>query len=298
MLESIELFGKEIKLKSHHCSLFGEPGSVIDNQYVNFYVRTKFCNAKCGFCTYHSDASNWNGKKYREVLKEISSKIDIRKIGVSGGEPTLYWDNFLEISNVGREFAPNAELSLNTDGLRWEKLFSDPIYKEYTNIQLSRHHYDDKINDLIFNCKTPSSDEIKAIGDIQTHPHQVQFRCNLIKNYIDTKEEIFKFLDWSNSVGINDIGLVSLMPINEYSKENYIYFHIKELIGDNFHLTKKWSRTGGGCECFNYVYIPENDFRNPIRVYHKNTFNPVEIQETIVFDGQNVRLGFDGPIIY
>ncbi len=114
---------------------------------------------------------------------------------------------------------------------------------------------------------------------LQTHPHQLQFRCNLIKNYIDSKEEVFKFLNWANDVGMNDIGLVSLMPVNEYSKENFIYFHIKDLIGDNFFLTKKWERTGGGCECFNYIYTPEENFRRPIKVYHKNTFMPSTIED-------------------
>jgi len=299
MLESIELFGKEIKLKTHVCSLFDEDPLEVVEPYINFYVRTKFCNAKCAFCTYHSDASKWNGKKYREVLEHISSKIKIRKIAVSGGEPTLYWDNFLEIATVGKEFAPDCELSMNTDGFRWRQLMEDPIAKQFDYIQLSRHHYDDKLNDEIFKCKTPSSEEIKWAASIQSNPHQIQFRCNLIKGYIDSKEEVFKFLNWSNSVDINDIGLVSLMPINEYSKENYIYFHIKELIGDNFFLTKRWKRPEGGCECFNYVYMPpEDEFKRHIRVYHKNTFKPSEIKETIVFDGQHVRIGFDGEIIY
>ena len=97
MLESIELFGKEIKLITHNCALFGEEeGNAIEEPYINLYVRTKFCNAKCSFCTYHSDASKWNGKKYKEVLQHISDRIKIRKIAISGGEPTLYCDNFPE----------------------------------------------------------------------------------------------------------------------------------------------------------------------------------------------------------
>lgn len=298
-MDKINIFGTDINLRTHNCSLFGDEGKKIEDPYINFYVRTKNCNARCKFCTYHSDASKWNGKKYREVLEHLTSVIRIRKIAVSGGEPTLYWNNFEEIVNVGLEFAPDCELSMNTDGLRWERLFSDPIYKKFDYIQLSRHHYDDSINDSIFNTKTPTSEMIKEVSDLQTHKHQIQFRCNLIKGFIDSKDEVFKYLDWANEVGINDIGLVSLMPINEYSKENYIYFHIKELIGDRFMLTKKWERMGGGCECFNYIYLPPDEsFRNPIRVYHKNTFAPNDIQETIVFDGQNVRLGFEGPIIY
>ena len=298
-MDSIELFGHEVKLKTHQCSFFDEGFVKIPEPAVDLYIRTKYCNSNCSFCTYHSDASKWDEKRYKEVLKEILSKVKIRKFAISGGEPTLYWDNFIAISAMAHESSPHSEMSMNTDGFRWEKLFSDPIYKIFNYIQLSRHHYDDKINNEIFKSETPTSEIIKSISPLQTHEHQIQFRCNLIKGYIDTKEEVFKYLDWANSVEINDIGLVSLMPINEYSKENFIYFHIKELLGDNFMLTKKWQRYGGGCECFNYVYMPPEDkFRRPIKVYHKNTFKPDDIVETLVFDGKNLSLGFGGKIIY
>lgn len=238
MSKTIELFGKQIELKTHSCHLFDEPALEIEEPYVHLYIRTKFCNAKCEFCTYADDASKYSEKRLNEVFKEITSKVKIKKVAVSGGEPTLYWDNFVNITNLSKQWAPNAELSMNTDGFRWEQLFSDPIYKLYDYIQLSRHHYNQDKNDEIFKCKTPGDELIRWAAGLQTHPHQIQFRSNLIKNYIDTKKEVFKFLEWSNSVHINDVGLVSLMPINEYSKENYIYFHIKELIGDNFFLTK------------------------------------------------------------
>ena len=299
MIDKIELFGKQIELKTHNCHLFDQEAQPVEEPYINFYIRTKFCNAKCAFCTYADDASKYSAEKLQEVFEEISPKIKIRKVAISGGEPTLYWDNFVNIVELAKKYAPDAELSMNTDGFRWKQLFEDTIYKEFDYIQLSRHHYDDSINDEIFKCKTPTFDEIKWAAGLQTHPHQIQFRCNLIKGYIDNKDEVFKFLEWSNSVDINDVGLVSLMPINDYSKENYIYFHIKELIGDNFFLTKEWKRHGGGCECFNYVYMPQDEtFRRPMKVYHKNTFAPSDIKETLVFDGQNVRLGFDGEIIY
>ena len=298
MIDKIELFGKEINLKMHDCSLFGAENREL-SPYINLYVRTKFCNAKCKFCTYAEDASKFNEQRFIEALKEITSKIHIAKIAISGGEPTLYWDNFKTIATLSKEYAPNNEMTMTTDGLRLEQLFNDPIYKLFDTIQLSRHHYDDEKNNEIFVTKTPSTEEIKNILKLRTHKHQVQFRCNLIKGYIDNKEEIFKYLDWVNDVGINDVGIVSLMPINEYSKENYIYFHIKELIGENFMLTKKWERHKGGCECFNYVYVPsEEKFTNTIRVYHKNTYAPSIINDTLVFDGYNIKLGFDGETIF
>ena len=97
MENKIELFGREIPLRTHYCHIFGRENREVDEPYVNLYVRSKFCNAKCKFCTFAEDASNYNEKKYIEVLKEITSKIKIKKIAITGGEPTLYWDKFKSV---------------------------------------------------------------------------------------------------------------------------------------------------------------------------------------------------------
>lgn len=296
MLEKIELFGKDVPLRTHSCSLFGRETHEVEPS-IDLYIRTKFCNAKCQFCIYADDASKYNEKKFVEVLKELTSKIKIRKIAISGGEPTLYWDNFKSIIHNAKEWSPDSELSMNTDGFRLKQLFSDPDYKLFDHIHISRHHWDDNINDEIFKTKTPTGEELKEITSMATTDHQIQFRTNLIKGYLDDKDKVFQFLDWSNEIGVNTIGLISLMPVNQYSKDNYIYFHIKELIGERFKLTKNWAYKNS-CECFNYIYMPPEDkFRRPIRVYHKNTYKPSDVNETIVFDGQNVMLGFGGEVI-
>jgi len=38
---------------------------------------------------------------------------------------------------------------------------------------------------------------------------------------------------------------------------------------------------------------PVEKFRRPIRVYHKNTYKPFDMNETLVFNGENVFLGFE-----
>lgn len=292
---TIDIFGHVIKLRTHNCSLFGKEGTPLENLGINLYIRTKFCNSKCDFCIYHSDAQTWDWDKFHESMKEISSKIPIRKISVSGGEPTLYWDNFVKISEECRKYAPDCEFSMTTDGFRFDKLMTSHVVELYDYIQLSRHHYDDEINNSIFKSKTPTTDEIIKYSKYKKTEDQFQIRCNLIKNHIDSKEEVFKFLEWVGKVGINNVGIVSLMPVNDFSKDNFIKFHMRELVSDNFFLLKEWSFKGS-CECVNYVYVSDN-FDFPIRVYHKNTFKPNNIVETLVFDGQNLRIGFDGDII-
>jgi len=295
MIDIVNIFGRDLKMRTHNCSLFEKEGTPLDSLGINLYIRTKFCNSKCDFCIYHSDAEKWNWDKFHESMSEIVSKVPIRKIAISGGEPTLYWDNFVRLSEECRRYAPDCEFTVTTDGFRFEKLMTSDVVKIYDYIQLSRHHYDDRVNDSIFKSRTPTTEDIIQYSKYKTSQNQFQIRCNLIKGFIDSKEEVFRFLEWVGSVGINNVGIISLMPVNDFSKENFIKFHMKDLISDNFFLLKEWSYNGS-CECVNYVYMSDN-FDFPIRVYHKNTFKPSNMTETLVFDGSNLRIGFDGDVI-
>lgn len=295
MNDTIELFGRQIPIRTHYCHIFGQENREVEEPYVNLYVRSKFCNAKCKFCTFADDASNYNEKRFIEVLEEIRSKVKIRKIAITGGEPTLYWDKFKSAVEIAHDMVPDANLSMNTDGFRLEKLFNDPISKLFGNIHISRHHFDDNLNNEIFATKTPGAELLKWAQSTTDDKFQIQLSCNLIKGYIDEKEKLYQYMDWTNTLGINSIGFVSLMPVNRYAMDNFIGFNMKDLINKRFNVTKEWSYKDS-CECTNYVYIPE-DMRELIRVYHKNTYRPFDINETIVFDGENVKLGFDGEIV-
>ncbi len=297
MENKVNLFGKEITVQTYSCAQCGEKPIKIEIPGIALYALTKGCNANCGFCIYRNYAGKWNGKKYREILKHLSSKIDVYKIGVGGGEPTLNWDNFVEITEISREILPDNELSLNTNGYNSDKFYKD-VYKQYTYVNLSHHHYNDEVNNEIFKAKSITANDIKSYTEIQTHPHQIQLRCNLIKGYIDTKEEIFKYLNWANSINIRDIGLISLMPVNDYCKQNFISSDISSYVDDNFILSKFRCRYGGGCECSNYIFLPEENFRNHIRVYTKNTYQPANVTEVLSYDGEYLRSGFGGEIIY
>jgi len=294
-MNKIELFGREIPLRTHYCHIFGKENREVDEPYVNLYVRSKFCNAKCQFCTFAENASNYNEQKFIDTLKEITSKVKIKKIAFTGGEPTLYWDKFKSAVTIAKEMVPDAGLSMNTDGFRLHQLMEDPISKWFSNIHISRHHFDDDLNNEIFGTKTPSMDDLKWAQSMTDDKYQIQLSCNLIKGYIDEKEKMYQYLEWVNSLEINSVGFVSLMPVNQYSKDNYIGYNMKNLINERFNVTKEWSYKES-CECTNYIYIPEN-MREMIRVYHKNTYRPFDINETIIFDGEYVKLGFEGEII-
>lgn len=93
----MELFGKEINIRTHYCKLFDNPAEEVENPYVLLYVKQKGCNAKCLFCEYQNDASPFNEEKFYEILNELKDKIKVRKVAFSGGEPTLNLDRLSKI---------------------------------------------------------------------------------------------------------------------------------------------------------------------------------------------------------
>jgi len=291
----VKIFNDEVNLRDHHCQFFDNDLIPVDGPSTNLYIRTKFCNAKCKFCTFSRDASLYNEEKYIQALTEISSKVRIKKIAFSGGEPTLNFKKFKRMVEIAKKIIPNSEYSVNTDGLRLQKLYDDEIFDYFDFICLSRHHFDDMLNNEVFGFNSPSTDLLREIQN-NSRRNILHFSCNLIKGYVDNKDKIYQYLEFANSLQVNSVGLVSLMPVNDYSKENFIDFNIKDLINERFNLTKEW-KYKNMCKCNNYVYLPEN-LRNPIRVYHKNTYNPFDIQDSIVFDGENVKLGFSGKTIF
>lgn len=136
---------------------------------------------------------------------------------------------------------------------------------------------------------------MKIIQENSKNKNILHLSCNLIKGYIDSKEEIYKFLEFASSIGIQSVGFVSLMPINDYCKDNLIDFNTLDLVNDRFNLTKVWSYENY-CKCNNYVYIPKN-LNNVNKVYYKNTYNPFDGNTNLSFDGKNLKIGFTENII-
>ena len=287
----MELFGKEVRLRKHYCKYYSNEPKEVDTPYVLLYVRQKGCNAKCLFCEYQDDASPFNEDKYYTILDELKDKIRVKKVSFSGGEPTLNLERLSRIIKRTRHSLPGTYIVLNTNGVNLTELFEDKsLVACIDNISLSRHHYDDTKNNEIFGTETISTDDIWKLKKNIKKKGLFHLSCNLVKGYIDNKDEIYNFLEYSNSLKIKSVGFISLMPINTFCKDNFINFNELELLGENFRTTEEWSYEDY-CKCFNYIYIPKN-YERIIKVYYKNTFKPECIDINLNFDGENLTNGF------
>lgn len=292
-MPKISLFGKEINVREYYCQFFENDAQKIDVPYINFYVRFKGCNATCKFCDSQNNANKFNEEKYFQILNEIKSNVYINKIAFTGGEPTLNFDFFENIVNKSHDIV-KTYLSVNTNGINLNKIFESEIIDKLSCVSLSRHHYQDKKNNEILGFKSTSTKTLKSIKSKKIH-----ITCNLIKDYIDSKKEILKFLEYVNSLGITSASFVSLMPLNDYCKDNFIDFETIDLDSKEFNLIKCW-KYKDYCRCNNWIYMPKkND--NFIKVYYKNTYVPIVVGEDVrdlVFDGENLKSGFADEIIF
>ena len=180
---------------------------------------------------------------------------------------------------------------INTNGYKLNSLI--PYLNLIDSIALSRHHYDDKINNEIFKIiDTPTT------TDIINFPNKTKLHlsCNLMKKYIGTSDEVVNYLEWASKSGCSDVGFVSLMKVNDYCEENFVDFkslNFEDI--DNVFITKNWNYKNL-CRCRNYNYISTN--ANIIDVYSRYYVNLQYNGSSLVFDCEYLICGFNGDIIY
>jgi pyruvate-formate lyase-activating enzyme len=293
---NVEVFGKQILVRDYHCQFLNKKPTKVNSPYANIYVRFDGCNANCKFCEYKSANPKFDKNKLIKIIKEFKGKLRINKINITGGEPTLNYDKFLEIFYLLKENLDNdTMIVINTNGLSIEKLFDNQdILNRVNHISLSRHHYENEKNDELFRTSTPTKELLK---ELNKENEILNLSCNLIKGYIDSKQEVYKYLEFASSIDVDYVGLVSLMSANDFCKDNLIDFKKIDLVSDRFSMIKRW-KYEDICRCFNYLYIPE-DANKVVRVYYKNTYHPDKIIEgSFVFDGKNLKVGFSDDVVY
>lgn len=293
----IKLFDKEISIRDRYCSFFGTEGS-ISEPYVNLYVRFRGCNADCLFCEYKEVANHFNFEKYDIVINEIlKNDIELRKVALTGGEPTLNFNRFKDVVLHTRKTSQNTYISVNTNGINLVKMFDDGIVDELDNIALSRHHHNDKLNNKILGFKSVSNGEIAELQSRHNRSDLLHFSCNLVKGFVDTKRKAINFLEKANDLNVFSVGFVSLMPANDYCKDNFVDINTLDF-KKNFFNSKRFDDFGY-CMCRNYLYTPKDFKGQHVQLYLKNTYKNQEHTNSLIFDGEYLRYGFgDNNIIF
>ena len=264
-----------------------------------FYINvTNKCNAKCSFC-----ANTWH-KEYRDLdldfLKEILDIIQnsIHRISISGGEPLIEPNKLEEVLKIVNSY--NRMITLNTNG----KFLKDNIemlnkYK-IDSIQISRHHYEDEKNNEIFKTEVLPLEEINTIDS----KAELNINCLLIKNYIDSKEEVIKFLESVSDTNISYVAFISMMQVNQYAVDNFVDYHdiIDSFSQQIIYIDGKKVYMEDGirelfsykdndrCSCDNFLYTAKNG--KEIFFYFRYTKDFGYSGRSLLFDCNGVKIGY------
>lgn len=293
----MNLFGKTIEIQRYGCS---EPLGMTRMlpPFVNLYVKvTNGCNAYCRFCCNSGSRriSTFNLSKLYECIEEINhSAIRLNRICLTGGEPSLCYDRTHDIIKFIQSSSDctGTQLQLNTNGLSVDA-YRLMRHSRLDVISVSLHHYDKDAVEEIYGCKPDSG--------IANYPgvdcRKLNVSCNLISGYIDSADEVKKYLDFVAARGIRTVGFVSLMKKNDYCREKFIDF--SEIDFDSIpHLILTRERHHQThCKCRNYIYKAINGAM--LEVYMRENLDPEYCASSLLFDGENLRQGFNNDnIIY
>lgn len=292
-MSQVDLLGHKINLKTtnciknHSCNLYP-----VTDAYINLYIRIQNqCIASCEFCEYRGVEQPFDLFKLYYVLEQIQKKVRINKVSFTGGEPTFNVERLNATLQKIKQIDPRIFTVVNTNGYDWDNLED----KFVDSIALSRHHYNDEINAQIFKTNPiflPTAEDIKAFKDKK----KIHLSCNLIKGHIDNGEEVAKYMDEAAKLGVTDVGFVTLMEVNDFCKANQVDFEFLTLEPYGIFKNKEW-KDRDVCRCENYLYIPK-DSDSIVKAYSRFYVNQGPAESRLVYDGEYLRDGFGGNIIY
>lgn len=295
MFETIELFGQKVDIKNSNCTKCNEE-PIRTSMKLNLYIKvTDVCNARCEVCSNKGNekASIIDLEKLKMVISYLDSKDIINRIGITGGEPMLDIKRLNDVLNAIYEVKPSAVVTINTNGCNIkEALYLDSINK-IEGIHISRHHYQDEINNKFFGINTATNQDIEMVMNKVSNKKLLRLNCLLMKKYINNIKEVSKYLDNATLLNIFRVGFVSLMPINNPSIENFINF--KEVFKDmpsNFIETNNLNDLDV-CQCTNGLYLGYNG--NIIEYYARMTKElNCEYARQLVYTSDNkLTVGFN-----
>lgn len=271
MFETIELFDQKVDIKNTRCTKSGEEPKIM-NMRLNLYIKiTDLCNGKCSVCSNKGNEkkSEIDYEKLKYVIKYLDERHLINRISITGGEPFLDVDRLNKVLNVVYEAKPKALVTINTNGFNIKGCLKlDSLSKLY-GIHISRHHYDDEMNNKFFGIKTASIKDIEDIISKVDNKKLIRLNCLLMKSYINNIDEVQKYLEMVSKLNVFRCGFVSLMPINEESIKEFInYNDIFKDLPDKFQKISNMNDFNI-CECHNGVYLADNG--NVIDYYARMT---------------------------
>lgn len=259
------------------------------NKKLYVLVNNK-CNARCKYCVKQGEDLLFSVRQFVDTFKNINNTFDLTEVHFVGGEPTLDMNKLEQSMAAVSVINKNVKIYVHTNGAVINELSNN---RYIDHIVLSRYAIKDEDNNRIFNTKTVAQlNEIIEFRDI----HKIILRCNLIKGYVDNRQELVRYLEMAASLGINKVELRSLTKLNRFCKEHFVDFNTFDL--QSCESFKKIDCLGNYinekqcCRCDNYIYSTRN-----ISIKHEHIIKKNEAAMCLMYTEDGLTAGFADELI-
>ncbi len=184
------------------------------------------CNGKCSWCV---EKYGWHPTEHVPWYKLYDAIISTNKTNVIllGGEPTLFemlpyliWSLHLAGKRV----------YITTNGSRLTDIWVRNNLKGIYGVNISIHHYDLKKNAEITGINLDQEELAEAIRAIHSLGGRVRINCNCIAGYIDSHDEIRKFISFIYAIHGDSARFAEL----KFDNENFV--DLAKILEYNFGL--------------------------------------------------------------
>lgn len=195
---------------------------------------TNKCNMHCGFCYNNSTVERENDLSKDEWISFSHSVVScggVFQCIISGGEPTLFKNNIIDIMDIYSYDGSAFTLISNGTGIDKEFAFLLSKYKWYW-VQVSIDSHLPQKHDYIRGCIGAWEQAITAIKYLKKYGIPVSIASVITKDNINEMEDIIKL---AFSLGVDQVIFSSVLYSGRAS-ENKNYFSLEEEFKSKYHI--------------------------------------------------------------
>lgn len=188
----------------------------------NTILLTERCNHYCLMCSQppKTDNDSWLFDETVELIKMIPKECEC--LGISGGEPTLYGDKFIELIGHCKSNLPNTFIDILTNGRTFSK---ESYVKKLAAVDNKNCTYaipiysDDPVtHDYVVQSKGAFNQTIQGILNLKKYHQNVEIRIVIHKQTVPRLYELCEFITrnllFVDHVALMGLEMMGFTPIN------------------------------------------------------------------------------------
>jgi len=179
----------------------------------NSILLTERCNHLCLMCSQppKSADDSWLMSEAKELVRLIPD--DTRELGFTGGEPTLYGDEFLELLSLCKSYLPRTAIHVLSNG----RAFKDfEFARKYSRVKhpdlmigIPIYSDDPVTHNFVVQSDGAFSETIKGILNLKALGQRVEIRVVLQRYSVERLEKIASFIA-RNLLFVDHVALMGL----------------------------------------------------------------------------------------